>query len=61
MIDQPPTPVPPKDQEIMRTMRCPVCGYVCQTGCIGRVHCGPHGDTPAVAMQEVKESESANG
>jgi hypothetical protein len=39
-----------------RKMRCPVCGYLCETEAIGAVYCGPHGQgaaiTPAVQMVE---------
>ena len=46
-----------------RTMRCPTCGYTCQTACIGAIHCGPHrrsgDDLPAVQMVEVEAPPDA--
>ena len=43
--------------EIKRRMKCPYCGYECETGGIGRIHCGPHVSagaiSPAVPMREI--------
>lgn len=43
-----------------RKMKCPYCGYTCETSSIGAVYCGPHfasfgpNTYPAVRMFEVE-------
>ena len=56
-----------KDYPDVRTMRCPFCGYTCETRSIGVSYCGPHklGDGPdwpsywpAVQMHEIKPEDA---
>ena len=50
-----------QEQEEVRTMIRPYCGYTCQTTGIGAIYCGPHGRgssiTPAVQMREERHND----